>query len=256
MKKLIAMSTLILLALCLFTMMSHAQDEPKKYQGYVVWEDRVFPSHAEAYETVVKKQIALIREHSYERPIYIFSRSDYAYFWSIPIDHFADIDTLYKFFSKVYSASEEAAKEIEAGLDGTFEYSRPWVAVWQRELSYIPEVMPEENLDFVSWGMCYVNQSKGDEMREVFKKWVELYKSKGIEMGFNVYIGDIGTDMPFMFWDIRDKNPQSFYEHDRKINEILGEEANKLWAETESLLRGFEQFTGWYRRDLSYMPGN
>jgi hypothetical protein len=257
MKKLIVMSTLTLLVLCLNSLMSHAQDEPKKYQGWMVWEDHVQPSKASAYEAAVKKQMANIKAHNFSQDINVFSTDDYIYYWSVAIDDFADIDTLYKKFGKIYKDTDEATNvEIDNALDGTYEYSKPWVCTWYRDLSYIPEVQPEGDLDFKFWGFCKVKQGKDEEMREVFKKWVELYKSKGIERGFSTFVVDVGTDMPFMFWFISDKNFSEYTNNDKKINDILGKEANVLWAETEALMRGFESQTGWYRSDLSYTPGN
>lgn len=246
-----------MLVIGLSSLMSYAQDEPKKYQGVIVWEDQVFPSKASAYEKAVKMQLENIAEHNFPHAINIFSASDYKYYWTIEIDNFADIDTVYKQFSKIYkNTGEETNKKIDDALAGTYEFSRPWTCVKHSDLSYVPEIQVEGDTDFRSWGFCYVKQGKGKEMREVFTKWVELYKSKGIERGFSFYVGDVGTEMPFMFWSISDKDQATFYNNDEKIREALGEEAGKLWEETEALLRKFENRTGWHRHDLSYKPSD
>ena len=61
-----------------------------------------------------------------------------------------------------------------------------------------------------------------------------------IERGFSFYVGDVGTEMPFMFWSISDKDRATFYNNDEKIMEALGEEAGQLF------LKGFIvfQFSG------------
>jgi hypothetical protein len=246
-----------LMATGLGSLMSYAQDEPKKNQGYIVWEDHVVPHKISSYEEATKLQMANYAEHEFPKGVSVFSTDDYRYYWVVSVDHFADIDTLYKQFNKLYKNSGEGVYDkIEAAFDGTYEYTRSWTCLWHRDLSYIPETNEEETGgagDFRYWGFCYVKQGKGEEMREAFRKWVELYESKNISEGFGFYQGDLGTDMPFMFWSISAKNATEYYTNSEKIMEALGEEGSELWKETEALLRGFEPVTGFYRKDLSYI---
>ena len=255
-KSAIALFTLMVIGLSSF--LSHAQDDPEKYQGYLVWEDQVVPYKVSAYEEATKLQMANYAEHEFPQGVTVFSTDDYRYYWVVSVDHFADIDTLYKQFNKLYNKSgEEAYDKIEAAFEGTYDFTRSWTCLWHRDLSYQPETTEEESEeanDFNYWGLCYVKQGKGEAMREVFKKWVELYKSKNISKGFDFYQGDVGTDMPFMFWSITAKNATDYYQKGDEIREALGEEGSALWKETEALLRGFDPVTGWYRKDLSYIP--
>jgi len=231
-----------------------AQDDEVQTQGRVIWKDHVPPSKAEAYEKGTKVMLDVYAEHDFPYEVNIYSAADYRYFWVVSVERFADIDTLYRDFNRIYKEiGEEGNDKIDDAVDGTFTHTKVWTCLWRSDLSYMPE-NPADSGDFRFWGFMYVKQGKQKEMREVMKQWVELYKSKGIDRGFGGYVGDIGTDQPFMFYSERAQNPADFYTAGAKINEKLGEEADELWNKTAALLRGFEPLHGWHRKDLSYSP--
>ena len=57
---LIAVFTLVVM--CLSSMTSVAQDEGQRYQGFVVWEDPVYPYKTEAYLEATKMQMDLFKK--------------------------------------------------------------------------------------------------------------------------------------------------------------------------------------------------
>lgn len=231
-----------------------AQEDEPRTQGLVVWEDHVPPSKADVYEKGTKAMLEMYAKHEFPHEVNIYSSEDYRYFWVVTVDRFADIDTLYREFNRIYNElGEEGNAKLDEAIDGTFSHSKVWTCLWRSDLSYMPE-NPADTGDFRFWGFMHVKQGKQKEMRDIMKQWVDLYESKGIDRGFGGYIGDIGTDMPFMFYSERGQNPAEFYAAGEKINEKLGEEADALWKKTEALLRGFEPVRGWYRKDLSYSP--
>ena len=126
----------------------------------------------------------------------------------------------------------------------------------EEKLSYIPEEPMEglKDAKYFYMGHCYIKQGKGKEMREMFTKFVELYKENDIPRGFTTFSGSFGFENPFIFWVTYDKNAADFWKNSKMIDEMLGEEDDKLWMEAEQYLRKFEYKTGWYRDDLSYQP--
>jgi hypothetical protein len=231
-----------------------AQEEKPKTQGFIVWEDQVQPSKVEAYENGSKKMLQTYGENGLSYEIHIYSTDDYRYYWVVDIDRFADIDTLYREFSKIYKAmGEEASNEIDAALDGTINKTKIWTCYWRSDLSYMPEIAADSG-DFRFWGFMYVKQGKQQEMQDILKEWAALYKSNGIDRGFGGFVGDIGTEMPFMFYLEQGKSPAEYYQANEAVGKKLGEKADELWERTAALLRGFEPVTGWYRKDLSYYP--
>jgi len=239
----------------LFALNVLAQDEKPDTQGLLIWEDEVPPSKAEAYEAGTKTMLKMYGEHDFPYDVNIYSTEDYRYFWVVNLDDYADVDTLYRDFNRVYKEMGEAGKDkLDEAVNGTFTQTKMWTCLWREDLSYMPE-NPVDSGNFRYWGFLYVKQGKQEEMREVMKEWVSLYKSKGINRGFGGYEGDMGTEMPFMFYSERGQNQAEFYTAGMKVNEQLGEEGDALWKKTESLLRRYEPLRGWYRKDLSYTAG-
>ena len=81
-----------------------------------------------------------------------------------------------------------------------------------------------------------------------------MYAKKGISYAFNTYVGDVGTDMPYLFYSISAKDEVDFWTKHYATMNTLGAEAGELWGKTEALLRGVDQLTGQFREDLSYYP--
>jgi hypothetical protein len=84
---------------------------------------------------------------------------------------------------------------------------------------------------------------------------ITLYKSKNLEdinYGWKLYMGDIGTDMPFYFFIHSGKNAADFWYQEEKRHEAMGKELPDLWWKVLETIRKYEYKTGWYRPDLSY----
>lgn len=235
---------------------SYAQDDSARYQGHIVWEDVVYPSETEAYEKVTKMQMELYAEQNFPNWVGVYSTSDFTYYWVFLVDSYADVDTLYDNFSKINKDVPEKVEAINDAFEGTHESTKAWTFFWDRDLSYNPEMVeePDDTLNFRFWSFCYVKKGKMDEMKEVFKGWVELASSNNLSQGWNTYIADMGVETPFLFWIAQGKNAVDFYSTNAKDMELLGEDGSKQWNKQKSLLRKYEEKTGWYRGDLSYIP--
>ena len=60
-KTILAIFAMLVMSICSLT--SYAQDESKSTQGYVVWEDVVYPSKISAYEKATKIQMKVYALH-------------------------------------------------------------------------------------------------------------------------------------------------------------------------------------------------
>jgi hypothetical protein len=63
-----------------------------------------------------------------------------------------------------------------------------------KDLSYTPAQprIKEEEVGFLHWDFFYIEPGKEKEVMALAKEYLELYKSKGISDGYNLWIGDIG----------------------------------------------------------------
>lgn len=250
----LAIFTLLVMSFCSFT--SYAQDDSERYQGFVVWEDIVYPSEVEAYEKATKMQMELYAEQDFPYWIDVYSTSENIYYWAFEVDKYADIDTLYDEFKKIYQSVPDEVEAINDTFEGTQESTRSWTCFWDRDLSYIPDnhENSDEPRNFCIWKYVFVKKGKMDEIQEVFKGWVELSMEKKAEQPFFTYIIDMGMETPSLFWFSYAKDAADFYSTNTNDMELLGAEAWELVRKQNSFTRKVEIQQGWYRKDLSYRP--
>jgi len=235
---------------------SYAQDDSERYQGYIVWEDAVLPSQVGNYEKATKMQKDLFSEQNFPQRVWIYTTSDFACYWVFEIDKYADVDALYDEFRKIRKNAPEKSKEIEGVFEGTHETTKAWTFFWDQELSFKPE-MPEtssEEMNFRFWGFCHVEKGKMDDMKEVFKGWVDLASTNNLSQSWNTYIADIGIETPMLFWVSPGKDPVEFYSTNSKDMEILGDAGTNQYMKQKDLMQRYEEKIGFYRPDLSYFP--
>jgi len=248
---------LFILTVCfifsIFSFNALAQDE-EKAQSFLVWDVVVKPGMANEYEAAVKKEIEIFKKHKFLYSMSGYSSSDFHYYFSIAIENHAGIDAIYTAIEKVANAASDEWQTMAESAYHTYEYMKPGVITFNPTLSYIPENLDsQEELNFRFWSHFYVKPGKPSEFEEIMKKWVAMYKEKKISTGYNSYIGGIGTDQPYYFVAGSAKSAVESFSQGEKSNKILGEDGEKLWQKTLSLLRKLEDNMGSYRPDLSYI---
>jgi len=250
------LSLSMVLMMSLSTLIISAQEEQKQYQPYVVYEDIVKPSMIMQYEETTKNYMALFAEQQYPYPMNVYSTDDFHYFIVTPLENFTELDSMYSLLDKVASNAGDKWDAVWDKFAGTYHYDRGQIIIYSASLSYVPEE-PRLNLEegnFLYWGYAYVELGKESEFSDIFKEWVDLFKTNNISDGFNTFMGFFGTEQPLYLWMMNGKNPADFWNQNKVNNEILGEEADILWEKTLKVLRKFEYKTGWFRPELSYIP--
>ncbi len=122
--------------------------------------------------------------------------------------------------SVINKVANNAGEKWDAVWDkfaGTYHYDRGQIIIFSSALSYIPEeprLRPEEG-SFVYWGFAYVELGKESEFSDIFKQWVDLFKSNNISDGFNTFMGYFGTEQPLYTWMMNGKDPADFWNQDK-----------------------------------------
>lgn len=232
--------------------------EEQKPQLILVEEVAVKPSKVAEYEAHVKEVLELSAKYEFPYQFYAFSYDDFHYRFGFPIENFSDIDNFYEVGEELSKKmGPEQYESLAKSAIGTYDYLHLFLIHYRPDLSYIPEELEFklwEEEHFIFSESCYLEYGKEKEYDETIKKWVELYKSKNIPVGWWTYVGHIGTKMPFYMFVIRAKSAVDYYSQSAKIQEQMGEEIKKLMGKTWSPVRKFEVNTGRFRPDLSYLP--
>jgi len=249
-----------LVALCftagLHTNLAYGQEDKTKNQLFIIHEDVVKPSMVAQYEKAASDLVAKLKEHNIASFNYgAASTTDLHYLYVTPIKNMAELDI---------NAEEEIIEKM--GKDATramweqfancYDSHKNFLVTRLTDLSYQPESADNdgEQKNFIHWDYYHVQPGKGDEARSLSKEWRDLYASNNVAMGYNLYVGGIGTDMPLFVTTQRAKNAADFQMQSAKTAELLGDAGKDLNQRTMAITLRFESRDGWARPDLSYTP--
>jgi hypothetical protein len=180
------------------------------------------------------------------------------YYFLTPIQNYAGIDSMEKADNE-WSAKigKEKSDALMKGYEGTFEYYKTGVIRSLPGLSYIPKApkyKPEEE-NFVSWGFASVEFGKGEEFSSICKQYIALYDSAKIPVGWRMYVGLMGMEMPFYFWAETARSAAEYYADGEKVTKTVGEtKSTELWNKTMAVCKKYESKIGRPRPDLSNKP--
>ena len=225
----------------------------QKSQLYSITEIVVKPAMTAKYEAVIKREIELGYPHPFEG----YSTDDYHYYFLVPIDNYAGIDTLNKMEADWMAKTGEDFKELMKSAAGTIDYYRSGVVRSLPELSYAPKKprLKAEEQKFITWGFAYVEFGKEKEFADVCRQFVEVSMSKDTSIGWNMFVLESGAEMPFYFWAEGGKSAAEYYAENDKVMKKMGEEKfAELWNKFLTTLRKYESKTGQPRPDLSNIP--
>jgi len=227
--------------------------QEQKSQLYSISEMAVKPAMAAKFEAAIKKEIEL----GYPMPFEAYSTDDFFYYFLVPIENYAGIDGMNKAEGEWAAKIGQEYQALMKSVEGTFDYYRSGVVRFLPELSYAPKkprLKPEEQ-KFITWGYAYVEFGKEKEFADINRQFVELYMSKDASIGWNMFVVESGTEMPFYFWAETGKSAAEYYAENEKVMKKVGEEKGaELWNKLLPTIRKFETKTGRLRPDLSNMP--
>jgi len=234
-----------------------SQAEEQKAQLFFIEEVVVKPSMVAEYEAHVRNVLDLVKKHGFPYPWTAFSTEDLHYFFVLPVDNYATMDSFFKALEEWYiKIGKENSQALQKEVTGTYKHVRYSCYRYVPEMSYLPEnprLKPGER-NFGLMGYCYVIGGKEGEVTDYFKKIAEFCKEKNYTNGWDTYAGEFGTDMPLYVYMEFGKSAGDFWTQSDEFHEAHGAEINKIWSKCLALFRKYEYKTGRVRPDLSYMP--
>ena len=234
-----------------------AQAEQQKAQLFFVEEVVVKPSIVEKYEIHTKEALALWEKYGLPLPFYAFTTDDFHYYFVWPIENYASLDILFRAIGEwVAKMGDENWQALVKSGEGTYEYMKWSIIRLRPDLSYIPEKLMKkpEKASFVYLNFFFIQPGKEGEFEKTIKEGVAFYKRVNFPFGFDIYSGDMGTEMPLYIYLSQAKNAADFYAQHDEAFELHTEEAIKLRHKTLVTIRRTDVKTGMFRPDLSYIP--
>jgi len=227
----------------------------EKPQLWAVWEIVVKPPQDEAYYKACKDEVAILAKYKYPYDIYAYYVSAFRYMFVTPLKNYADMDNMYQADEDFAKKAGDEYKNLRKAFKGTYESIGESTWYGMPDLGYepaSPRLKPEEE-KFILDDSNYVEAGKGEEFEGVLKEMVALCKSKNVTEGWQVYVCDIGPEMPVYVVSWSGKDIADVYGYFKTISDMLGEEGKALMAKANALLRKEILQERWYLPELSYI---
>ena len=228
-------------------------------QFFLLYEDHVKPSMGDAYEASIRDMNKALADAKASSPTFemvAFTYEDFStYCYLTPIPNYAALDGMDPEWMKI---SEKVGKErwkkiMEASAPTTDGFSQ-MVVEHLPALSYTPaapRLKASEMPYFVDY-YYYVMPGKESEFKALAKQFADLYKSKGISNGWNLYQVVLGDSLPLFVVGHDAKDALDFAEWDKKDTIAMGDEGKALFGKALALCHKVEARPGSWRPDLSF----
>ena len=248
---------LLLLVFCFCALSTVAHSAEEKPKLYFVQEFTVKPSKVADFESNMKETASIYMQHNLSYPYYVINMDNYHYLALFPINNYGEVDAMYMAVFEIFGkVGEEKIQEMHKQHGDTIEHQKSYFIRYSPELSYTsenPRFKPEE-ANFMYIPHLYVKPGKESEFEEICKEWVALDTSVNRADSYELFVGDIGIDMPFYFWVARAKSAADFYKQQEIYGAKGGDKIMDLWNRTMALCRKYDEKSGFFRSDLSYIP--
>ena len=222
----------------------------------LIREDNVIPSQTSIYEAALADLKAiLISVNDKNINYFCHMQDDFNFTHIIPVKSLEDIDNL-----KIDRVVERLGKpELNLVYDeicSSIESTRYYMVKYCPDLSYIPQSENWlEKSQYRKWTFCYLYPGTQDEVKKILSAWKVLYAEKGVESGFRVFEGFMGTEQPLIILTNWAENPSKHQEKLNKAMEKLGNEGTALWLATMENVRELKVVEGWFLPQYSYTSG-
>ena len=229
-------------------------DEP---QMFFVHQEIVKPSMIAEYEAAAVDWMELLKGSEVAKgkiEFNAFSGPQVGYVYVVPIDDFADFGEFGNSFETVAQSLGEAWREAGARSDAAVAQYESGFYIHRPDLSYEPANprLAEGEAPFVHWDFWYAIPGKTEDLEGVAKEFVELYTSKGLDTGWNVYQAITGGDLPLYVVAVGARDEADFHANEARLNELVGAEAEALGMKALKFARRVEPMVGWSRPELSF----
>ncbi len=258
MKKQLAISLAATLCFAGASVLAGDEGQGEKPQMFCIYKEIVAPSKTKQYEDAIKYMISEFWEYQVDpEKVHWFTVTgpELGYIYVMPINGWSGMDTMHAgWMEAIEAVGKEKFEEMTAPMSEAMESIEVLQSIHREDLSYIPENprLSEDEVGYANYGFYYAIPGKAEDLHEIAKEFVELYREAGIDTGFNIYEPLTGADLPYIVVAQVAKSEADYYANRERIREILGEKGKNLVERVGATVRKIEYKGGTPRPDLSY----
>ena len=252
--KILKKGVLSLLTIALAINFSNAQEEQPTM--FAVHTDNVKFNMMAKYEQMAKLLKDSCEEHNVKGASWTaISVEDGRYVYVTPIKSMADLD---KNPMGDLAEKMDAKKigEMFNEMDDCYNSHSDAIVHYMADLSYIPEGYSTEGKNHREYHFLYYSPKDGKEMREAMSKVKEMFKTKGVKNGYEVYHSGFGSEESYFMVSIAGDDDLAIAQGGKENDMLLGDDKDAVFYNVISLATKYDQVEATVRPDLSYAPTN
>ncbi|MEX2231022.1 MAG: hypothetical protein WD824_02590 [Cyclobacteriaceae bacterium] len=178
----------------------------------------------------------------------VLRQDDNTFYFFSPMQDL-NIGAVYKGFGEIENkVGKEAFAKLLAEKERCIESHSEFVTMLLPQYTYLAPGESENFCHIVFW---FPMPGKQAEVDQIAKEWIELYKAKNAPRGYQTYRIVFGGEPGYIIVNWA-KDELDYATKSKKNNEVMGEEASRLWARTMAITQRLYSKNGWYLRELSY----
>ncbi|NNE30993.1 MAG: hypothetical protein HKN40_01355 [Winogradskyella sp.] len=246
--------SVLLVALLLIMSFAYAQSEQPSM--FVVHTDNVKFDKMAKYEELSKQLKDACEKHNVEGTNWTaITVEDGRYVYVSPITSMADLDNspLGNLGKKM---GNDNLSNMLAEMDQCYDSHYDYVIHHSADLSYLPKGYSTEGKSTREYHFLYYSPKNAAAMKEAMAGIKNVYKTKGIKNGYNVYHSGFGSEEAYYMVEVAGEDTTSIAMGGKANSEILGDEGKAALFGIIQLASRYDQVNGEFREDLSYYPSN
>jgi hypothetical protein len=241
--------TLVLIAVVFTFSYVNSQEEEKKEEQptmFAVHTDNVKFSIMAKYEQMAKQLKENCEKYNIKGANWTtISVEDGRYVYVTPIKSMADLDK-----NPMGDLAEKMGKEklgeMFDEMDDCYDSHSDAIVHYIPNLSYIPE----------GYDTSGKNYRDGQAMNEAMKKVKDLFTTKGVGNGYEVYHSGFGSEESYYMVAISGDSEMAIAKGGEANDKLLGDEKDAVFYEVIKLTTKYDQVEAMVRPDLSYNSTN
>jgi hypothetical protein len=238
-------------------MPAQAQDQMPEMTWFTVFTDHVSPHQAMEYEANIKAIVdAMTAAAVQDMQFVTISGPEMGYAYAVPGYGPNDYDAMNaNWQAGVEKVGSQKFMDLMGSADRLVDSREMGYLALRPDLSYNPETVGfDPAKPMRHYTLLYVRPGQEMAFEAIGKKYQALYEKHDIDRGWRIYQYMTGSDLPAYMVVESAENEHDHHMINAEIDEVLGAEAQALFAEVGVTLRSVETRTGWVRPDLSYPP--
>jgi hypothetical protein len=228
-----------------------------KGQQYLFSQDVVQPAQVAEYEGAMQELRTALVQYQFQVPLEIMQMNNQVFYVMSPIDTLDAIDAISRSFSDLAEkiGLEEYLTTLERSF-ATMYYQNHAVVYRHVALSLWPDSQRPAfgEQPYVNWRVFSVHPEKNQEALEIYGQIMAWQKKKEIPCNYDFYTLTIGPEMPAFMVVHHARHAADFHMRLSQAAELMGPKGEELHQHLALTLRRTEEYSGWERTDLSYLP--